>query len=125
MSVSSRISCLRFLLALMFASATVIGLSVPMTAKAVGHAVAAHQAGAEQHSHQQHSHHQHEALDCGINSEIQLNCLGCVVHCLGMATLDEIDGLSHPLAWRDHVTADQYGNGVAPPCLERPPNIAG
>jgi hypothetical protein len=124
MLVNPPAACLRLLLALLFASATVIGLFMPAAAKNLGHAVEVHQAGGQlrANQHAMSRPHQHETPDCGFNAAIHLKCLGCVIHCLGMATLDEIDGLPQPQPWKGCVMADQHATGAAPACLERPPD---
>jgi|GEM_PF-4799091 len=110
----------RLLIAVLFAMATVIGLAAPMAAKAgVGHDAAAHPASAaESPCHQERS--PGAAVDDG-----GLSCLGCVIHCVGMATLAEVSPLQQPCRWLGGGVAGQDGMGVAPARLERPPNSAG
>ncbi|HXF55807.1 MAG TPA: hypothetical protein VNK52_16960 [Hyphomicrobiaceae bacterium] len=111
----------RLLIALLFASATVVALAAPMAAKGwLGHDAAAYQV-----STAETPCHQHPSPTAAPDDDGGLSCLGCVIHCLGMATLEAIASLQRPCRWLGDGIAEQDDRGLAPAGLERPPNGAG
>ncbi len=119
MYVRPHIVWLRLLIAVLFASATVLSLAIPTAVPAIGHGMEAHQS----HQAAPPCHGEEQAPMPKVDVAAQLLCLACVIHCMGATTLDAAAGLPHPSRWLRYVVADQTAHGVEPAGLERPPDL--
>jgi hypothetical protein len=113
------IAWLRLLVALLFASATVLSLAIPTAIPAVGEAMEAH----ESHHGAPPCHGEENAPAPKMDMAAHLSCLACVIHCMGTIALDAAAGLPHPRLWLGDAVGDQTAHGVEPAGLERPPDL--
>jgi hypothetical protein len=122
MPANSRIAQLRLLFALVFASATVIGLAAPIAAMALaGHGPSTHHVAGGPPCHGEDQ----PAPDPASDTAARLSCLDCVIHCLGSAILDAGSGSAPARPWAGETVPVRDGSGTDPARLERPPDPAG